>query len=198
MCLSRRIWRRGWSEGSWPAGGGDGNRGRHSEVGKHGRGPRIMRMGANGSGKRMKEFGSRETGEGCPRSMRRHAKGSGISEAGKPRGGNVEIRESGTEGWGSGGLGGGSPPGGRADRAQKKPAPWWAPVEGERDDYLVGFWAWISAIFFSMSDIFFMRSASTFLRSLLDTMLRLAASLTTLAGSERRRVMRPWSLKELR
>ena len=72
--------------------------------GNRGRGPRIMRMGANGSGERMKEFGSRETGEGGPRSMRRHAKGSGISEAGKLRGGNVEIRESGTEGWEAAGL----------------------------------------------------------------------------------------------
>ncbi len=49
-----------------------------------------------------------------------------------------------------------------------------------------------------MSAIFFIRSCSTFLRSLLETMLRLAASLTTLAGNESKRVMRPWSLKELR
>ena len=63
-----------------------------------------MRMGANGSGKRMKEFGSWETWEGGPRSMRRHAKVWGTSEAGKPGRRNVEIRESGTEGWEAAGL----------------------------------------------------------------------------------------------
>ena len=69
---------------------------------------------------------------------------------------------------------------------------------GPRGAYFFGAWAWISARRLSRAAILATSSSSRFLRSLLFTMLRLAASLTTAAGKVRRRVMRPWSLNELR
>src|SRR5206468_3603640 len=64
--------------------------------------------------------------------------------------------------------------------------------------YFFGFCDWMSARRLSISFIRSTSCSSTFLRSLLETMLRLAASLTTFAGRVSSRVMRPWSLKELR
>ena len=63
---------------------------------------------------------------------------------------------------------------------------------------LFGACAWRSVRRFSISFSLFTRSCSTFLRSLLVMMLKLAASLTTLAGSMRSRVTMPSSLNVLR
>ena len=64
--------------------------------------------------------------------------------------------------------------------------------------YCFGFFAWTSFKRFSISFMRLNRSCSIFLRSLLLMMLRLVASFTTLAGRVSSRVMRPWSLNELR
>src|SRR5882762_6875316 len=81
-----------------------------------------------------------------------------------------------------------------------KAAPEGAALErrGDRSRYFLGVAAWTSARRFSRSFIWVTRRSSIFLRSELLTMLRLAASRTTLAGRESRRVSRPWSLKLLR
>ena len=62
----------------------------------------------------------------------------------------------------------------------------------------LGACAWMSARRFSISFSLSTRPCSTFLRSLLVTMLMVAASLTTSAGSVSRRVTMPWSSNELR
>jgi hypothetical protein len=64
--------------------------------------------------------------------------------------------------------------------------------------YFLGICASMSVRRFCSEFISLTRRSSSFLRSLLLTMLRLAASRTTLAGRVRSRVIRDWSLKLLR